>query len=685
MDAPARRVVQMNDRGLIQARSGRCVRLVSLIAAFGCIGIVLPAASGAAVLAPWGSNLSATPTMDTANGATFDTGDLPLTDTRGNAGVDQTIYTGFTEPCTRSSAQCDNWMHSGADNTEWNTSVAGGSAAAAQGGQVLELRVKGCAVKDTTAPPSQTSAGVPVNTIEFQSLTPQSGGSYKANVTAGRFQLPFCSDTSSGPNTVTTYQPIHLCVAAGDTVSFYDIGGSIVPDSGLSWYPQGVPFEVIAPVRGSNMDSFTDADIANSVYAPGSQPRGNNSGWGQEQSQEVMLQVIEGVGDDAYGLCPGGQAVEPTDSNAVICVLHPTNVGDPYGTCNAQQQPVRPPRNTAPPTVAVSSNGKPVTGSPVPGNRVDAAPGTWSSDPNQSFIKYAYQWQDCDSNGTNCTPIGGQVGKNPYYYATPGDVGQTIEVAVSATNNANTAGPASSAPTGVVGGPNTPVITSLKLNPSIWNEAQSSTITYYDSEAAAATIKVLQNGTIVKTLAHTDTAKQYGGNGIKLAGLAAGSYQLQVSANNKGTVGRTATLSFAVTSALPVITSPRVNPSSFNSAKGATVTYADSQPGNATLRVLHCSSKKGKKGKRATKHTTQQNACANAKVLKTIHHPDRAGANGVKLTGVAPGRYQLQITATYAGRKSTPVQTPITSKLVRGKRHAIRRALDPAFSPLVFG
>jgi hypothetical protein len=688
---------------------------VVAVAAVAVISLALPGAAGAAVLAPWGSSLSASPTLDTANGASSQTNDQPSGQFN-NDDRDRAISTGTTPPCpylwgNDPWTDCQPWVHDGADNTEWNTAVAGGTPTAAQGGQIIGIRVKGCAVKEQSAP-SQESEGKPVNYVEFDTMTPQ-GGSFQVHYgPASGFVLPFCGDDVATTNnsvqsttartvtsdSITTFLPLHLCVAPGEVPAFYDIGGFIPYDrihgNGQSWYPQGVPFRIMAPVTGSSMASFADANIAPTssgslVFAPGGRPTrpdgtNNNTGWGQEPNQEVLLQVIESTGDDAYGLCPGGQGVEPTNSNQVMCVNHVTNTGDSYGTCNVHNQPVRPPQNQSAPTISVSSNGTAVSGAPVPGNRTDATPGSWTQDPNQSFLSYAYQWEDCDSSGASCTPIGGQVGKNPYYYATNNDVGHTIDVAVSASNNANTGGPANSAPTSVVGGPNVPVITTLKLNPSTWNESKFSVITYYDTQAATTTIQILQNGVVVRTITNTDRAKQYGGNGVNLIGLKAGSYQLRLTSNNKGTAGQTLTLSFTITSATPLITKLKVNPSPFNSAKGATVTYTDSQSGSAVLSVLQCPSKKqkakkgnnGKKGK--THHTTQQNGCSNAKVLKTLHHQDRAGRNGVKLTGLAPGRYQLQIVSTYAGRKSTAVLTPFAAKLVHTRRQHTRRGVRHA-------
>ncbi len=93
-------------------------------------------------------------------------------------------------------------------------------------------------------------------------------------------------------------------------------------------------------------------------------------------------------------------------------------------------------------------------------------------------------------------------------------------MAVTAANNANTGGPASSAPTQVVAGPEVPVISALRLNPSTWNESQSSVITYFDTDPSNTTIQILKGGAVVKTITNTDRAKQYGGNGVKLGGSA---------------------------------------------------------------------------------------------------------------------------------------------------------------------
>jgi Laminin G domain len=94
-----------------------------------------------------------------------------------------------------------------------------------------------------------------------------------------------------------------------------------------------------------------------------------------------------------------------------------------------------PPSNTALPAIA---------GEAAQGQVLSASTGSWSG---TQPITPAYQWQRCDTSGTNCAPVTGATGTT--YTLGPADVGSTIVVAVTASNSAGSA-TASSAPTVVV-------------------------------------------------------------------------------------------------------------------------------------------------------------------------------------------------------------------------------------------
>ncbi len=92
------------------------------------------------------------------------------------------------------------------------------------------------------------------------------------------------------------------------------------------------------------------------------------------------------------------------------------------------------PSNTSPPTI---------NGQAVQGQTLSAGTGSWSGAPTS----YAYQWQDCNSSGASCSSISGATASS--YTLQASDVGDTVRVAVTASN-AGGSGSASSSQTAVV-------------------------------------------------------------------------------------------------------------------------------------------------------------------------------------------------------------------------------------------
>jgi len=68
-----------------------------------------------------------------------------------------------------------------------------------------------------------------------------------------------------------------------------------------------------------------------------------------------------------------------------------------------------------------------VTGTPQVGTVLTASAGTWTGSPTS----YAFIWRRCDATGANCASIANAVGTT--YTLTPGDIGSTISLAVTAT------------------------------------------------------------------------------------------------------------------------------------------------------------------------------------------------------------------------------------------------------------
>jgi GH25 family lysozyme M1 (1,4-beta-N-acetylmuramidase) len=111
----------------------------------------------------------------------------------------------------------------------------------------------------------------------------------------------------------------------------------------------------------------------------------------------------------------------------------------------------------SPPTVAIGTGGsgsatRPVatappsiTGNAIVGQQLSSSVGTWSGSPTT----FSYQWQRCSPGGTSCGAIAGAVSST--YTVTPGDIGSTMALVVSATGPGGSQ--AATAPPSAVVGP----------------------------------------------------------------------------------------------------------------------------------------------------------------------------------------------------------------------------------------
>lgn len=87
-----------------------------------------------------------------------------------------------------------------------------------------------------------------------------------------------------------------------------------------------------------------------------------------------------------------------------------------------------------------------ISGTTIQGETLSSTKGSWSGSPSG----YAYQWQDCNTLGASCTNIQGATTSS--HSLSSGDVGNTIRVIVTATNEGGTTS-ASSAQSAVIAQP----------------------------------------------------------------------------------------------------------------------------------------------------------------------------------------------------------------------------------------
>lgn len=74
-----------------------------------------------------------------------------------------------------------------------------------------------------------------------------------------------------------------------------------------------------------------------------------------------------------------------------------------------------------------------ISGTVQVGQTLTGTPGTWSNNPSV----YTYAWERCDATGANCAPI--TAATSASYTLTPGDVGSTLTLLVTAKNAAGSA------------------------------------------------------------------------------------------------------------------------------------------------------------------------------------------------------------------------------------------------------
>ncbi|HEY4450088.1 MAG TPA: hypothetical protein VGN13_00660 [Solirubrobacteraceae bacterium] len=277
--------------------SRRAARLVALLGtqlgALAC-ALVVAVPAGAA-LTTFGSPLSAPATLNTAENLNY-------------RGTDTAVL-----PSAEAPSGVVHTYHYGADTAIWNVAVAGHSAAAPASGQAVEVRLEGCAVPAQGGP-------APLTQIHFQALAPTPNGRVKVALTSAGYDIPVCGNGGASGATVTSYEPVNLCVNQGDYVAFNDEGGFVEHS-----YQSGVPYKVLGSGGGSSFDSFIRGGGTNNgaLFSPAD--TSSMDGFVGSQGRELMMQVTLGTGPDARYVCPGGSKDAPVVYGPIS--VHPQTDG----------------------------------------------------------------------------------------------------------------------------------------------------------------------------------------------------------------------------------------------------------------------------------------------------------------------------------------------------------------------
>jgi hypothetical protein len=266
-------------RAITQA--SRHLRRALLAVLLAASALILTPVTSQAAVRTFGSPLAVPATLNTAENLT---------------------YTGTNTPVPPSPEAPNGVVHTyhyGADGALWGVAQAVGDPRVPATGQALKVSIEGCAVPAPGGP-------APLTQIHLQDISPLPGGGAKVNLSSQPFDLPVCGQNGSSGSTVTTYEPINLCVSAGDYVALNEEGG-FVPHA----YQSGVRYQVMGAVQGSAFDSFIRGNGTGNGAIFSSLDTSAMDGFAANRNEELMLRVTLGTGPNATHICPSGRGGLP--------------------------------------------------------------------------------------------------------------------------------------------------------------------------------------------------------------------------------------------------------------------------------------------------------------------------------------------------------------------------------------
>jgi len=240
---------------------------------------------------------------------------------------------------------------------------------------------------------------------------------------------PATSSDVNNPSMMTTDAAGDLFIAdsTNDTID------EITP-AGILSVVAGIPGSAGVPTDGPALSSHLDAPYGVAVDAGGDLYIADTS---NEDVEEVTpdgnLTVI--AGDNTLGTATFGVPATTSDFEGPYDIAS-TPAGRLYvsDADDHQVDLLIPPATTALTAPTIS-------GTTTAGQTLTATKGTWTNDP----IVFAYQWEDCDSTGANCSVIAGASSST--YVTQASDAGHTIRVVVTASNGGGSATQTSAATT----------------------------------------------------------------------------------------------------------------------------------------------------------------------------------------------------------------------------------------------
>ncbi len=305
-----------------------------------------------------------------------------------------------------------------------------------------------------SAPPQNTSAPtVSGSPVQGQTLTASNGSWSGYPSPTFAYQWQGCDSAGANCSAISGATSASYTASAADVGSTLEVVVTATNSSGSAQASSAPTAVVTAP---TSAPQNTSAPTVSGSAVQGQTLTASNGSWSGSPSPTFTYQW-QGC-DSAGANCAaisGATSASYTASAADVgstleVVVTATNSS---GSAQASSAPTA--VVTAPTSAPQNTSAPTVSGSAVEGQTLTASNGSWSGSPSPTFT---YQWQNCDSGGSNCAAITGATAAS--YVVVSADVGSTLKVVVRATNSSGSA-QGSSAATAVVSsspGPLTPLL-----------------------------------------------------------------------------------------------------------------------------------------------------------------------------------------------------------------------------------
>ena len=401
-----------------------------------------------------GSGMSAVVEAADAGASTAQQGDT-LATSNGSWSNNPTGYSYQWQDCNSSGGSCSNITSATSSSytvaaADENHTIDVVVTATNAGGSTIANSAATSLVPDPT-PPAPINTALPTinGTAQQGDTLATSNGSWSNNPTGYSYQWQDCNSSGGSCSNITSATSSSYTVAAADENHTIDVvvtatnaGGSTIANSAAtSLVPDPTPpapiNTALPTINGTAQQGDT---LATSNGSWSNNPTGYSYQWQDCNSSGGSCSNITSATSSSY-------TVAAADENHTIdVVVTATNAGGSTIANSAATSLVPDPTPPAPINTALPT----INGTAQQGDTLATSNGSWSNNPTG----YSYQWQDCNSSGGSCSNITSATSSS--YTLQASDVGDTIDVLVTATN----AGGSNSAPavkmgpvTGGSGGP----------------------------------------------------------------------------------------------------------------------------------------------------------------------------------------------------------------------------------------